>query len=67
MSSKKYREFADECLDWAKTARSDREKRIFLQMAETWLNAAAIAERREQRRLMVGNLPEHRAGDSAEA
>ena len=37
MSSKEYREFADECLHWAKTARSDREKRIFLQMAETWM------------------------------
>ena len=41
MSSKEYREFADECMRWAKAARSDREKRIFLQMAETWgLNAA---------------------------
>jgi hypothetical protein len=25
MSSKEYREFADECMHWAKTARSDRE------------------------------------------
>jgi len=49
VSSKEYREFADECMDWAKTARSDREKRIFLQMAETWLNAALLADRREQR------------------
>ena len=49
MSSKEYREFADECMHWAKTARSDREKRIFLQMAETWLNAAVLADRREQR------------------
>ena len=44
MSSKKFREFADECMHWAKTARSDREKRIFLQMAETWLNAAVLAD-----------------------
>jgi len=36
-------------MDWAKTARSDREKRIFLQMAETWLNAALLADRRQQR------------------
>ncbi len=49
MSSKQYREFADECMHWAKTARSDKEKRIFLQMVETWLNAAVLAERREQR------------------
>ena len=49
MSSKEYREFADECLHCAKTAQSDREKRIFLQMAETWLKAAVLADRREQR------------------
>ncbi len=36
-----FRENADECLGWAKTARSDRERRIFLQMAEAWLEAAA--------------------------
>jgi hypothetical protein len=44
-----YRALADECLGWAKSARSDRECRIFLQMAETWLEAAAIAERRGTR------------------
>jgi hypothetical protein len=49
VSAKQYREFADECLGWAKTARSDRERRIFLQMAETWLEAAALAEQREKR------------------
>ena len=49
MSSKEYREFADECMHWAKTARSDREKRIFLQMAETCLKAAVLADRRKQR------------------
>ena len=31
-SSKECREFADECMGWAKTARSEREQRIFLQM-----------------------------------
>jgi hypothetical protein len=47
-SSKECREFADECMGWAKTARSEREQRIFLQMAETWLRAAIAAERRER-------------------
>ena len=47
-SSKECREFADECIGWAKTARSEREQRIFLQMAETWLRAAIMAERRER-------------------
>jgi hypothetical protein len=48
--SKECREFADECVGWAKTARSEREYRIFLQMAETWLRAAVLAERRENAR-----------------
>jgi hypothetical protein len=40
-----YRALADECLGWAKTARSDRERRIFLKMTEAWLEAAALAEK----------------------
>jgi hypothetical protein len=40
-SSKELREFADECLGWAQTARTGRERQIFLQMSRTWLWAAA--------------------------
>lgn len=40
-SPKELREFADECLGWAKTARTGRERQIFLQMSRTWLWAAA--------------------------
>ena len=35
-----YSEFAEECLVWARTAKSPRERAIFLQMAQTWLEAA---------------------------
>jgi hypothetical protein len=42
-SAKVYRELADECLGWARTANSDKERRIFLQMAEAWFAAAAQA------------------------
>ena len=35
---------ADECLDWARTARTDRERQIFLQMARAWLEAATRRE-----------------------
>ena len=41
VSAKEYREFADECMGWAKTARSNQERQIFTQMARTWLWAAA--------------------------
>jgi hypothetical protein len=32
-SAREYREFADECFGWAKTANTERERGIFLQMA----------------------------------
>ena len=35
---------ADECMEWAKTAKSDFERDTFLQMAQTWLAAAVYAE-----------------------
>src|SRR6185369_13166248 len=47
-TSKEYREYADECFGWAKTAKSDREREIFLQMAKTWLAAFTLANLRER-------------------
>jgi hypothetical protein len=46
-SEKEYRAYADECLGWAKTAQTEKECEIFLQMAETWMRAALIAKGRE--------------------
>jgi hypothetical protein len=63
MSAKEYREFADGCMHWAKL-RSDQEKRIFLQMIEAWLQAAILAERREQRGVAVSDQQKR---NSAEA
>jgi hypothetical protein len=40
------RSFGAECLAWAKTACSDEERQAFLQMARTWLYAAASLEGR---------------------
>jgi hypothetical protein len=37
------RAYADECFEWARTARSEREREIFLQMARIWLEAAVRA------------------------
>jgi len=53
--SKEYRELADECLGWAKSARTDRERHIFLGMAETRLSAAALADQREKKMGFSGN------------
>jgi hypothetical protein len=49
MSVEEYRTFAKECLDWARTAKSDREREIFEQMALTWIEAAERSERITQR------------------
>jgi hypothetical protein len=43
-TAKEYRGYAIECLDSAKTANSDEERNGFLQMAQTWLQAAAQLE-----------------------
>jgi hypothetical protein len=42
-SASEYQKHADECFGWARTARSERERLIFIQMAETWLRAAFVA------------------------
>jgi hypothetical protein len=41
MTAKEFREYAEEHFGWAKTARSDRERQTFQQMAQAWLEAAA--------------------------
>jgi hypothetical protein len=38
-----YRAYEAECMQWARSAKSDREREIFLQMAQTWFEAARIA------------------------
>ena len=42
MSAVEFRKHAAEHLDWAKTAKSDRERQTFQQMAQAWLEAAVL-------------------------
>jgi hypothetical protein len=46
MSVEEYRANAQECFDWARTAKSERERAIFIEMAQTWLVAASQYQRR---------------------
>jgi hypothetical protein len=39
-----YRDYAMECMGWARTANSDQERRIFRQMAATWWNIGRLTE-----------------------
>lgn len=34
--------YAEEHLDWARTARTDRERDIFLKMAQAWLEVSVV-------------------------
>jgi hypothetical protein len=47
-SSKEYRKLAEKCLGWATAARSAGERVVFLQMAQTWFQVAALLEQREK-------------------
>jgi hypothetical protein len=47
-SVKEIRENAEECFAWARTARSVREREIFLQMARTWTEVAQRRESKEE-------------------
>jgi hypothetical protein len=62
-SEKEYRAYASECLGWAKTARTERERDAFLQMAKTWMEAALIAKKRASK----SANPQQDKGDSATA
>jgi hypothetical protein len=46
-SAKQFEEYAAECLEWARTVRTNEERATFLQMAQTWIWAASIARGRE--------------------
>jgi hypothetical protein len=41
MSSKQFREFARECMQWAEEASSEQDRLHFLEMAKAWIHAAA--------------------------
>ena len=44
MSAKEYREYADECMRWARNSTLVKECREFPRTAEAWLQAADLLE-----------------------
>jgi hypothetical protein len=40
-----YRACERECLEWAKTARTEHERQFFLQMAKAWSTVISLVER----------------------
>jgi hypothetical protein len=45
-SAEEFQAYAEECLGWAKTARTDKERDIFLQMARAWMEAVHLSRDR---------------------
>jgi hypothetical protein len=54
-----FRDYADECLEWARTANSERERRIFRQMALTWWNIARLTEQGRSLENLADIFPVH--------
>jgi hypothetical protein len=50
LSAEKFCDYADEHFGWAETARTERERAIFLQMAAAWLEVAQRWETSAKRR-----------------
>jgi hypothetical protein len=40
-TSDEYQRFADECMGWARGAKTDAERKAFLDMARAWTQAAS--------------------------
>jgi hypothetical protein len=62
-TSSDYRSFAEECMGWARTAKSNRERQIFVRMAETWFAAALLAGEREGSGTSI-SAPDPESGDA---
>jgi hypothetical protein len=43
-SAKEYRDFAEECLRWAEETKDDAQRKAFLEMANSWIQAAAMLD-----------------------
>jgi|HubBroStandDraft_6_1064221.scaffolds.fasta_scaffold676270_1 hypothetical protein len=58
-SAQDFLDYADECLEWSKTAKSDRERKIFRQMAATWWNIARLTEHGRSLENLADIFPVH--------
>ena len=64
-SAKDFYDYADEHFGWAETAKTERERAVFLQMAAAWLEVAQKWESSARRRAPQF-LCEHRSAAEAE-
>ena len=43
-TSQEYRQYAKECLRWAREAKDEQQQRQFLEMASAWIQAASLKD-----------------------
>ncbi len=58
-SAQDYRDYADEHLEWARSAKSEQERMIFRQMALTWWNIARLTEEGRSLENLADVFPAH--------
>ncbi len=65
ITSQEYRRMADECFGWAREAQTDEVRLCYVNLAETWLQAAswmeAVSDRCSQAPLTGRPSTKHRA------
>ncbi len=65
ITSQEYRRMADECFGWAREAQTDEVRPCYVNLAETWLQAAswteAVSDRCSQAALTGRPSAKHRA------
>ena len=61
LSAQDFYDYADEHFGWAETARTERERAIFFQMAAAWLEVAQMWETSAKRRAPQLLRCEHRS------
>ena len=56
--AKEYRDFAEECLKWAQETKDDAQREVFLEMANSWVQAAARLDSETRHRSTArGSIP----------
>jgi hypothetical protein len=43
-ASQDYRQFAEECLRWARETEDEPQRQLFLEMASAWVQAASLQD-----------------------
>jgi hypothetical protein len=43
-ASQEYRQYAGECLRWARKIKDEAQQQLFLEMASAWMQAAALED-----------------------